>query len=211
LSRCLAAAVLCFCSSLGVLQAQDIHVSIDPAAPIYRSSAFIHGYAHGYEMGFHSGDLELQMGRMAHDPKNFKQFKEAKKFYQKEFGNRDSFTSGYENGFRVGYGDAYQGRNFRGAYEARTLAQQWQSSGVVPEKNSQPDVDSGIEQGYKLGVKSGLDAARNSEPFNLAAAECPAKKTPIFCRAHGLGYELGYSDGYNNQRKPNENVKTASE
>jgi hypothetical protein len=204
-------AVLCFCVSLGVAHAQDIHLSIDPAAPIYRSSAFIHGYAHGYEMGFHSGDLELQMGRMARDPKKFKQFKEGKKFYQKEFGSRDAFTGGYEDGFRVGYGDAYQGRSFRGAYEARTLAQQWQSSGLQPDTKAQADVDSGMEQGYKLGVKSGLAAARNNEPFNVAAVDCPATRSPVFCRAHSLGYELGYSDGYNNQRKPDENVKTASE
>ena len=196
----------------------DSHFDIDPAAPIYQRSVFLHGYAHGYELGFHSGDLDLHMGRNGRDPRGVKMFKDGKKYYQPGFGNRDMFISGYESGFRVGYADAYFGRDFRAARELRTLSQQLQDAPAasvpanVKQVSANADFDKGISDGYKQGLSTGLNDARSSGAYRPGGSECPRKdKTGQFCPGHRLGYELGYSDGYNNQRKPEEGIKTASE
>jgi hypothetical protein len=204
--------------SMAVASQSDSHLEIDPAAPIFHRSVFLHGYAHGYELGFHSGDLDLHMGRNGRDPRDIRMFKDSKRIYQPSYGNRDLFVNGYEQGFRVGYADAFHGRDFRAARELRTLSQQMQD---LPESQSHPgsrhvsdngDFDKGIADGYKRGVNAGLNDARASGVYRPNGGDCPRKSTEgPFCGAHRLGYELGYSDGYNNQRKPEEAVKTASD
>ncbi len=193
----------------GFGQEPDVHVSLDPAAVAYKHSAFLHGYAHGYEMGFHNGDLELHMGRPARDAKSFRDYKTAKKFYRDDFGSRDAFTDGYQQGFKVGYGDAYMGRDFREAQEVRTIAEQMRETGATdpkPDKN----FDKSFEDGYKQGVGAGLSDARKDASFRGEVPPCQAKKEGE-CLARGMGYRLGYSDGFNNQRKPQQEVKTASD
>jgi hypothetical protein len=128
------------------------------------------------------------------------------------------FINGYEQGFRVGYADAIYGRDFRAARELRTLSQQMQDiAQPEPAANSRQlsgnaEFDKGISDGYKKGLSTGLNDARAGSVYHPDNSECPRKTTAgQFCPAHRLGYELGYSDGYNNQRKPEEGVKTASE
>lgn len=191
-------------------QDPDMHFASDPASALYRHSAFLHGYAHGYEMGFHSGDIDLHLGRAAREAKVFKKFKEAKKFYRKDFGSRDAFTEGYQQGFRVGYGDAYMGRNFRAAHEVRSIQQQLRDGGDFEPKPNEV-FDRAVQQGYKAGMTAGLGDARKNAAFREGAGPCPGKKDEAYCMAHGLGYELGYSDGYNNQRKPSDEINTASD
>lgn len=196
----------------------DSHFDIDPAAPIYQRSVFFHGYAHGYELGFHTGDVDLHIGRYSRDPRSVKMFRDAKKYYQPGFGNREMFVNGYENGFRVGYADAFSGRDFRAARELRILAQQLQDTPSAPlpasvkQVSANADLDKGIADGYKQGLSMGLNNARSSGAYRPGGPECPRKdKAGQFCPGHRLGYELGYSDGYNNQRKPEEGIKTARE
>lgn len=190
-----------------------MHFSVDPAAPIYRQSSFLHGYAHGYEIGFHHGDLDLHMGREPRDPKSVKSFKDGKKTFQSGFGSRDTFVKGYQQGFRVGYTDAYNRRQFRAAKEARYLTQQFRDSGLASANLASPtEFDKGVAEGYKSGLAAGLGDARISNPFKPGVPACPKPTdSTTFCRGHGLGYELGYSDGYNNQRKPDKELKTASD
>lgn len=196
----------------------DSHLQIDPAAPIYQRSVFLHGYAHGYELGFHSGDIDLHMARTSRDPRSIKMFKDSKRVYQHSFGNRDMFVNGYEQGFRVGYADAFYGRDFRAARELRTLSQQMQDIGGQQQNtgshqlSNSSEFDKGIADGYKKGVNNGLNDARSSKAYHPENSECSRKSNDgQFCPAHRLGYELGYSDGYNNQHKPEEDVKTAKE
>ena len=203
---------------MAVAAADDSHLQIDPAAPIYQRSVFLHGYAHGYELGFHSGDIDLHMSRSGRDPRTIKMFKDSKRVYQRSFGNRDMFVNGYEQGFRVGYADAFYGRDFRAARELRTLTQQMQDTGALQQTvasgqiSGSSEFDKGIADGYKQGLTNGLNDARSSKAYHPENSECSRKSTDgQFCPAHRLGYELGYSDGYNNQRKPDEAVRTARE
>jgi hypothetical protein len=204
--------------SIAVAAQDDSHLKIDPAAPIYQRSVFLHGYAHGYELGFHSGDVDLHMARSSRDPRTIKMFKDSKRVYQRSFGNRDMFINGYEQGFRVGYADAFYGRDFRAARELRTLSQQMQDMGGQQQNaglrqvSNSSEFDKGIADGYKAGLSNGLEDARSSKGYHPENSECSRKSNDgQFCPAHRLGYELGYSDGYNNQRNPEEGVKTAKE
>jgi hypothetical protein len=205
--------------SIAAAAQSDSHLEIDPAAPIYHRSVFLHGYAHGYELGFHSGNVDLHMGRSSRDPRSIKMFKDSKRIYQASFGNRDMFINGYEQGFRVGYADSIYGRDFRAARELRTLSQQMQDIAEAHppagsrEVSENREFDKGMSDGYKRGVSAGVNDGRSSSVYRPNTETCPRKSTDgQFCSAHRLGYELGYSDGYNNQRKPEDGtVNTARE
>jgi len=193
--------------------AQEMHWTVDPAHALYKRSAFAHGYIHGYEMGYHTGDFDFQMSRSPRELKKLKEFKSAKSYYSPQFGNRDKFVNGYEDGFRVGYLDAYQGKEFRAAKTSRALAEalQPENGGARPDGN----FDQGFSKGYKLGLDTGLEHGRENVEYAPQSDACDAKpeikqdpKNP-YCKAFGLGYELGYSDGYNNQRTPDSTLRTA--
>jgi flagellar biosynthesis/type III secretory pathway protein FliH len=142
-----------------------------------------------------------------------KEFKAGKTYYSPQFGNRTQFVDGYEDGFRVGYADAYAGKEYRAARTSRALAEALQPN----TGNSRPDgnFDQGFSKGYKLGLKTGLEHGRENVEYAPQSDVCDAsdsvKKdaTNPYCKAFGLGYELGYSDGYNNQRTPDSTLRTA--
>ncbi|HWR37279.1 MAG TPA: hypothetical protein VN622_15570 [Clostridia bacterium] len=194
---------------------EDSHLTLDPASPIYRRSAFAHGYIHGYERGFHFGDLDLHMGRDARDVQKIKDFKAAHSHFQSNFGNRNLFDRGYEQGFRVGYLDSRGGREFRAARESRGLVREL--AGVTGDP-TRPDsnFDQAFFAGYNRGRDVGLNDGRAAANFRPEGATCEAPQqvqqdtANPYCRAFALGYELGYSDGYNNQRPAEREMRTAS-
>ncbi len=198
------------------LCAQDIHWSYDPASTLYKRSAFAHGYIHGYEMGFHTGNFDYQMSREARDPKKLRDFKRAKEFFSPQYGTRDQFVRGYQEGFGVGYSDSYTGKEFRAARESRALA--WSLRETLPgEPHPDGNFDEAFSKGYKQGVTNGLQQARLDQSFSPETSGCDAKDevkndpTNPYCRAYALGYQWGYSDGYNNQRTPDREVRTAKD
>jgi len=167
-------------------------------------SAFIHGYLHGYEQGFHLADQDLQMGRSARDVSRTRQARDLST-YRPEFGSRHFFQSGYTQGFRVGYADGVAGRAFRAVSE---IAQVGNSLEV-----HQPSevFDQGFLSGYTSGQHQGLEDARRGGTAAVQAASCPAVRrfekehNPLeaeFCNAYTRGFAMGYSDGYVNQAKP---------
>ena len=193
--------------------AQDSHLFQDPAHKLYSTSSFAHGYLHGYEMGFHYGDLDLQLSHSAQNVKALRGFKAAGKHYKKEFGDRGSFTEGYQFGFRVGYTDAIDGSEFRAVFNMRELAHELpevDESGVAV-------LNQAITRGYTDGVKTGLSDGRASADYRPDGSDCelalrfkepPAK---FFCSVYSLGYRLGYSDGFHNQRPQAVERHTAGE
>jgi hypothetical protein len=180
---------------------QDLHLTQDPAQKLYSTSPFAHGYRHGYEQGYHYGDLDLQLSHAPQNVKSFRQFKAAASHYKKDFGDRGSFISGYESGFRVGYADAMEGLEFRAVLNMRELSKE------LPEvdRAATPVLNEAITRGYGDGVKSGLNDGRTSADYRPDGSDCelalrfkepPAK---FFCNVYSLGYRLGYSDGFHNQ------------
>lgn len=112
----------------------DIHLSNDPAHNLYRMSAFAHGHRHGYEEGFHAGDLDLQLGHKQQVSAEAGKTPRAEG-YDPRFGSRENFRRGYEAGYRAGYLDSYFDRNFNAPAA---------SLGLI----DGPDFDRGVRDGY---------------------------------------------------------------
>jgi hypothetical protein len=168
---------------------------------LFVRSAFAHGYMHGYEDGFHNGDLDLQMGRLYRDVKSQSDFKKPPG-YRNQFGDKDIFQEGYRTGFRVGYIDCFSGRNFRAA-QLLNLSRQTRLSreSLRFDKN----FDHAFRQGYESGQRQGLADGRVSDVSLMDPSTCqlPSDHGAVpadYCDAFRDGYQLGYSDGYTNQR-----------
>jgi hypothetical protein len=194
--------------------AQDSHLAGDPSRDLFGCSAFAHGYLHGYERGFHDGDLDLQLGHSRQDAGKMHDFREAKHEFKKEFGDRDMFVKGYQSGFRVGYADALDGLAFRAVHNLRSLAQDLPQ--VDP--RAAPILDQAITHGYLDGVNSGLhDGRALKADYRPDGSDCELAlrfkqpPTTFYCSAYSLGYRLGYSDGFHNQRPEPEPRRIAGE
>jgi hypothetical protein len=197
-----------------LMTAQDRHLDSDATRGLCGTSVFAHGYLHGYERGFHDGDLDLQLGHTRQDAKKMRDFREAKHEYKKEFGDENMFVKGYENGFRVGYSDALDGLSFRAVDNLRAMAQD------LPQVDPQaaPILDQAITHGYLDGVNSGLNDGRKTDAeYRPDGSDCELAlrfkepPTKFYCSAYSLGYRLGYSDGFHNQRPEPEPRRIAGE
>lgn len=176
---------------------------------LFVKSSFAHGYMHGYEEGFHSGDLDMQMGRLYRDVKSQDRYKKPAG-YRPQFGDRAFFDDGYRKGFLVGYTDCFAGRSFRAAQLVRQTSQQPPG----PEVQNDREFDHAFREGYVSGQKQGLSdgrsaAVENKSPFQCDDSAMESKggegdPKPNYCQAFRSGYQLGYSDGFTNQRENGE-------
>lgn len=172
---------------------------------LFVKSTFAHGYIHGYEEGFHTGDLDMQMGRNYRDVKNHEKFKKPSG-YKSQFGDKGTYEAGYRKGYRIGYVDSYEGRNFR----AIALVRKAGPPGLDRvEFSFGREYDSGFRQGYETGQTQGLKDGRSDTKENAVPSECAdislakggaGEPAAHYCEAFRNGYELGYSDGFSNQR-----------
>jgi hypothetical protein len=175
-------------ASMATAQAPCSHLA-DPARDLYRGSAFAHGYIHGYESGFHLGDLDLQLGHSALvllTPKT----RLSDTGYQPSFGDKKAFKHGFEQGQRTGYGDAYRGDSFRGVAEVRRAAQ-----GMSAEAAQREEFDQAVSHGYEAGWQAGLRRPLTSLDPREAAKACQGSSfTGGLCDAYARGFGLGYAD-----------------
>jgi len=196
-------------SMMSFAQTHDIHLVESPAKGLFHRSAWAHGYIHGYEAGFHQGNLDLHMARPIQDPHSVKEFKKSSKVYHASFGNRPEFEKGYGSGFEVGYLDGSSGRDFRAASETNRISSAMEvPKDVDPKQAEQLDVM--LDAGYLQGRRTGLGDARAKTDFRATEVPCPeAAKSRANCTAYQSGFRWGYSDGYSNQR-PESNTQRAS-
>lgn len=152
---------------------------------------------HGYEEGFHEGDLDLQMGRPFRTIKSQDKFKKVCG-YRFEFGDHPSFEEGYRKGYAVGYTNSYAGRNFR-ATQLLELAKSQDQTDTNATPNS---FNRAFKYGYTTCQKNGLDDGRTAVPLaNMDSVTCNGISAKDDCVAYQVGYRLGYSDGYTNQHE----------
>lgn len=183
-------------------QQPDLHVTQDPAHQLYSQSPFAHGYMHGYEMGFHCGDLDMQLSHAPQDLKNEKHFKDGLHHFRRALGDKSSFVKGFEAGFQMGYSDGYQGIEFRAVQNLRQLSHD------LPEIDPKAAyiLDAALIKGYDDGRKNGLGDGRANADYRPDGSDCELalrfKEAPakFFCSAYSLGYRFGYSDGFHNQK-----------
>lgn len=177
--------------------AQDTHFADSPARGLFQRSAWAHGYIHGYEAGFHVGNLDLHMDRSARDPHHLKPYKHADSHYRPAFGDRDDFTHGYGSGFEVGYLDGFRGKEFRADRLAQNLSEEFAPQPIPADRQ----FDVTLQNAYDTGRKSGLADARLQHDFDPSREKCPSASPALnSCGAFQLGYRWGYSDGFTNQR-----------
>lgn len=111
----LVSALLFSTAVLPVCAQSDTHLSSDPLSGTYLQSVFWHGFVHGYEDGYHLGDVDLQMGRPARLLAGAPEFRNQRL----TFGDKRQFSNGYSEGLRLGYLDAWNGIDFRAAEQVR--------------------------------------------------------------------------------------------
>ena len=177
----------------------DAHLSQNLVAQLFQHSAFAHGYIHGYEEGFHWGNLDYQSGRVRLAP-HAQESRASKSSYEKSFGRKSRFRAGYHRGFLAGYSDGSNGREFRG-FELAKYASQGMPG--TPEDTKQlAAFDAGLTDGYELGSVHGENASRDNDEYNTTTNLCsPGSKEhhshpPLYCSGFERGYTMGYSDGY---------------
>jgi hypothetical protein len=195
---------LLFISILGFsvmsLAQTDVHLVESPARNLFQRSAWAHGYIHGYESGFHQGNLDLHMARAIQDPHSVKDYKKSGNAYHSSFGSRPEFQKGYGSGFEVGYLDGFSGREFRAASEANRMSALVNSNEEL-DSNQAAHLDVLLDSGYLQGRHVGLSDARARLEYSPSVAACPDNaKTQATCSAFQAGFRWGYSDGYSNQR-----------
>jgi hypothetical protein len=180
-------------------QSPDPHLAAARTRALAGTSAFVHGYLHGYEEGFHLADLDLQMGRGARDLGKCKQAHDARG-YRRSFGDKRSFQHGYRQGVRVGYADGIAGRAFRAVRELESAA--GLAAHAAP-AHPDPVFDKGFSAGYTSGQTQGLHDGRRDASLTPPLPGCPplpaeARDPQTFCAAYIGGYRMGYSDGFTN-------------
>ena len=186
--------------SLSAIAQTDSHFDDSPAKTLFHRSSWAHGYIHGYEAGFHSGNLDLHLARQIRDPHAVKEYKLAKHAFHKEFGNRSEFEKGYESGFEVGYVDGVTGKDFRAAGEAQLISEDLNGLGE-PDAKHAAYFDTMLGSGYATGRRIGLNDARARSESSAGKAQCPEQVNAAqLCGAYRMGYRWGYTDGYSNQR-----------
>ncbi len=186
--------------------APDWHVNSDLRARVlFCKSAFVHGYMHGYEQGFHVADIDLNFARNPRDPERIDEYRNPAG-YRRQFGDRHVFEKGYREGFRIGYSDGTNERAFRAIDQARAAA-----AGLADDVDVKPSkiFDEGFSAGYRLGSGIGLRDGRRGTQFRNAAARCDAKVSSSspdgeYCAGYARGYRFGYADGYVTQVSPAE-------
>jgi flagellar biosynthesis/type III secretory pathway protein FliH len=171
---------------------------------LFIKSTFAHGYMHGYEEGFHSGDLDMQMGRAFREAKYHEKYKKPTG-YKVQFGDKGVYDQAYRYGYLVAYIDCYEGRNFRAASLIREGTATNPKGAVL---SLDREFDNGFRQGYEVGQKRGLQDGRSAITGSSATFKCEdpsikggGKSKSDYCEAFRHGYELGYSDGFSNQRE----------
>ena len=192
ISRIALAGLLVFCTT--VLAAQDRHVGNEFAGTLYARSAFAHGYIHGYEAGFHSGDLDVQLARGEREPSSIPSFKKSCVGYQGGAGPKESFRAGFENGFRAGYSDAIHWTSFRAI---KSLGEA--STGLIAvDSRVARRFDQGFREGYEHGRRQGGEDGRSSAESNAIQPPCLGLAEE-YCDGFRRGFRLGYDDAYGNQ------------
>lgn len=193
--------VLVFCCSLAVA-ATCPHLSSE-RAPLYQRSAFAHGYIHGYEQGFHTGNQDLQLARATRDISKSDEYREAAKDLRLRSEARDAFRAGYRNGLVVGYTDAVSDHSFRAIDEARIAAARL---GTESEATNLPKgnlhFELGFMDGYGAGTLQGVGDGRKALNYRPNQAECGNESAlglgESYCAGYLRGFTFGYSDGYIN-------------
>ncbi len=181
-------------------QSVDRHLSSDSAHLLYQKSTYAHGYIHGYEDGFHNADIDIHMGRGERPLSVMKDFRDSDGGYRADFGDKQYFRLGYQQGFREGYSDSIRGGQFRAIHQTEKVAEGIRElpSGELKRK----DFDRAFSAGYDAGRDNGANSSANVPDYEHTANVCEARiprsasgHSGEYCDAFQRGFTLGFGDG----------------
>src|SRR5207302_2433270 len=167
--------------------AAERHLQPTSTGALFSNSAFAHGYRHGYDEGFHVGDLDIHMGRSARLIMKAGEFRQAGREYNDAFGSKQLFHAGYQAGFHSGYSDALAGFEYRAGERTRAAAEGL--SDVLP-----PSRRKHFDEGFAGGYMSAQTQHAPVAGVTYAYVEQYCDKTPS--ESHPLEYCSGCSRGY---------------
>lgn len=171
----------------------DRHLAPDYPSALCRSSAFAHGYIHGYEDGFRAGDIDIHMGRTPRATIDVKEYRQVPG-YRAEFGDRSYFRLGYRQGFRAAYADALTGEHFRGVEQMRAAAE-----GIKGDHKSK-QFDQALSAGYDAGRVRALEYGAQPELRYIRTHCLATRRNASYCDPYARGFNIGYADGFVLQR-----------
>jgi hypothetical protein len=165
--------------------AGERHLQDSSSGALLADSAFAHGYRHGYDEGFHMGDLDIHMGRSARFGAALKESRQAGRDYNNAFGSKELFGEGYQAGFHCGYSDALAGFEYRAGKRTREAAE---GLTILP-----PSRREFFDEGFAGGYKS---AQTHEAPVGVTSAYLQQYCDKTLSRSHPLEYCSGFSRGY---------------
>lgn len=168
------------------LEGNERHLQPTSVGALLVDSAFAHGYRHGYDQGFHLGDLDVHMGRSA-QPKAKLDLRKAAHEYHNSFGSKARFQQGYEAGISAGYDDAFSGQEYQVSERAK-LAASGLSDALPPSRR--PYFDDGFAGGYESA--QGRSFSSNGMTLDYVQQYCQEK---LF-GTHPAEYCSGFSRGF---------------
>jgi hypothetical protein len=174
--------VVSLLAPVAIAQRADRHMLSDDAQSLYRRSPFAHGYIHGYEEGFHCANLDWHMGRSRRDVSHnlhVAKLDRRRTSYHDDFGDKNTFMKGYEQGYAEAYNDVFDGKPFRAVTEARAAAAGL-SGGMGPDRN------------FNDGFVAGVSAARDGQP----AVPADLGTANQWCIQNVQSARGSYCDGY---------------
>ena len=173
-------------SSIGI--SGDRHLQPTPLGSLCANSAFAHGYRHGYDQGFHVGDLDLQLGRDARMVVTSKEYRQPAREYRSIFGSRELFEKGYQAGFHSGYSDAITDAEYRVRERTNTAAAGLNTDLLPPNRRAH------FDEGFATGYESAQTRGALSQGMTVDYVEQYCRKTAS--GVYALEYCSGFSRGY---------------
>jgi flagellar biosynthesis/type III secretory pathway protein FliH len=166
------------------------HLQPNAGGALLMDSAFAHGYRHGYDEGFHTGDLDIQMGRPAQVNAKPSRLRRQDREFNSAFGNKQSFQQGYAAGFNSGYSDAMAGLDYRASERVRAAAAGLNDA--LPQSRRQY-FDEGFVAGYASAHSAQAPVMTMSPEYveQYCRQRLPGNHPIEYCSGFGRGYVFG--------------------
>jgi hypothetical protein len=174
------------------------HLQANASGALLMNSAFAHGYRHGYDEGFHTGDLDIHMGRPAQVNAKPSRLRRQDREFNSAFGSKQSFQQGYAAGFNGGYSDAMAGLDYRASERIHAAA-----AGMIDAlpQSRREYFDQGFIAGYSSAHSTEAPSATmNSDYIEQYCRTLPGNHPIEYCSGFGRGYIFG-SNSFGNPEK----------
>ena len=165
-----------------------------------------HGYEHAYRDGADQGRQDRDSGIGY----NFKDtdYQNGAREYERAFGNRNQYMSGYREGYKAGYDDGFNDRTgqYGQLYGRPANGSQVPARNGVYAARSGGSADMAFDTGYRGGITAGQQDQQRNVRSNFRGTDTYRNANLGYRASYGSrdayglqfrdGFERGYQDGY---------------